>query len=92
MLRLTFVRITMTGVFRDPEAALRASERLRELDTVGSVRLFLPGAEGKPVEMSVVEERSPWLRLTSFGLVAGFLCAYVALSLSPSWLLAAAAR
>ena len=77
----------MTGVFRDPEAALRASERLRELDgAAGSIRLFLPGADGKPVETLVVEERSPWLRVTAWGLAVGFLFVYVARSLSPSWL------
>ena len=56
----------MTGVFRDPEAALLASERLRELDgATGTIRLFLPGADGRPVETMVVEERSPWLRATT---------------------------
>ncbi len=77
----------MTGVFRDPEAALRASERLRELDgAAGTIRLFLPGADGRPVETVVVEERSPWLRVTIWGLVVGALFVYVARSLSSSWL------
>lgn len=81
------MRTTMTGVFRDPEAALRASERLRELDgAAGSIRLFLPGADGKPVETLVVEERSPWLRVTAWGVAVGFLFVYVARSLSHSWL------
>jgi len=80
------MRTTLTGVFRDPEAALRASERLRELDgAAGSIRLFLPGADGKPVETLVVEERSPWLRVTAWGVAVGFLFVYVARSLSPSW-------
>jgi hypothetical protein len=80
------MRTTMTGVFRDPEAALRASERLRELDgAAGSIRLFLPGADGKPVETLVVEERSPWLRVTAWGLAVGFIFVYVARSLSHSW-------
>ena len=66
------MRTTMTGVFRDPEAALRASERLRELEgAAGSIRLFLPGADGRPVETLVVEERSPWLRATVWGLAVG---------------------
>jgi hypothetical protein len=81
------MRTTMTGVFRDPEAALRASERLRELDgAAGSIRLFLPGADGRPVETLVVEERSPWLRATAWGLTVGFVFAYVARSLSSSWI------
>ncbi len=81
------MRTTLTGVFRDPEAALRASERLRELEgAAGSIRLFLPGADGKPVETLVVEERSPWLRVTAWGVAVGFLFAYVARSLSSSWL------
>jgi hypothetical protein len=81
------MRTTMTGVFRDPEAALRASERLRELDgAAGSIRLFLPGADGKPVETLVVEERSPWLRATVWGLAVGLIFTYVARSLSSSWL------
>jgi hypothetical protein len=81
------MRTTLTGVFRDPEAALRASERLRELDgAAGSIRLFLPGADGRPVETIVVEERSPWLRVTVWGVAVGLLFAYVARSLSPSWL------
>ena len=81
------MRTTLTGVFRDPEAALRASERLRELDgAAGSIRLFLPGADGRPVETLVVEERSPWLRVTAWGVAVGLLFAYVARSLSDSWL------
>ena len=80
------MRTTMTGVFRDPEAALRASERLRELEgATGSIHLFLPGADGRPVETLVVEERSPWLRVTVWGFAVGLLFAYVARSLSPSW-------
>ena len=82
------MRTTMTGVFRDPEGALRASEQLSELACVGSLRLFLPGSDGAPVETMLVEERSPWLRLTLFGAGVGLLCAYVALSISPSWVLA----
>jgi hypothetical protein len=83
------MRTTLTGVFRDPEAALRASERLRELDgATGTIRLFLPGADGKPVETLVVEERSPWLRAAAWGLVVGFLFSYVARSLSSSWVYA----
>jgi hypothetical protein len=86
------MRITLTGVFRDSERALRASERLRELDAVnGNMRLFLPGEDGQPVETLVVQERSPWPRLTLFGLIAGALFAYVAWSLSPSWLYATVA-
>jgi hypothetical protein len=81
------MRTTMTGVFRDPEAALRASERLRELEgAAGSIRLFLPGADGKPVETLVVEERSPWLRATLWGLAVGLIFTYVARSLSSSWI------
>ncbi|HWE29972.1 MAG TPA: hypothetical protein VHB97_18300 [Polyangia bacterium] len=81
------MRTTMTGVFRDPEAALRASERLRELDgAAGSIRLFLPGADGKPVETVVIEERSPWLRAAAWGLAVGALFTYVARSLSSWWL------
>jgi hypothetical protein len=82
------MRTTMTGVFRQPDGALRASERLSELACVGSLRLFLPGADGTPIETMLVEERSPWLRLTLFGAAIGFLCAYVALSITPSWALA----
>jgi hypothetical protein len=86
------MRTTMTGVFRDPEAALRASERLRELDgAAGSIRLFLPGADGKPVETLVVEERSPWLRATVWGLAVGLIFTYVARSLSSSWFYAVVA-
>lgn len=82
----------MTGVFRDPEAALRASERLRELDgATGNIRLFLPGADGRPVETLVVEERSPFLRATAWGLAVGFVFAYVARSLSSSWIYSAVA-
>jgi hypothetical protein len=82
------MRTTMTGVFQRPEGALRASERLRELDCVGSLRLFLPGADGEPVETMVIEEPSPWLRLTLFGAAVGALCAYIAVSITPSWALA----
>jgi hypothetical protein len=85
------MRSTLTGVFRDPEAALRASERLREFDGVGSIRLFLPGADGQPVETLVVEERSPWLRAAAWGLAVGMLFTYVARSLSPSWIYSAVA-
>lgn len=80
------MRATLTGVFREPEAALRASERLRELEGVGSIRLFLPGADGQPVETLVVEERSPWLRAAAWGLAVGLLFTYVARSLSTSWI------
>jgi hypothetical protein len=80
------MRTTMTGVFRSPEGALQASERLSELDCVGSLRLFLPGSDGAPVETTLIEERSPWLRLTLFGLAVGAICVYVALSISPSWI------
>jgi hypothetical protein len=81
------MRTTLTGVFRDPDAALRVSEQLRELDgAAGSIRLFLPGTDGIPVETVVVAERSPWLRVTLWGLAVGVLFVYVARSLSPSWL------
>jgi hypothetical protein len=80
------MRTTMTGVFRDPAAALHASERLRELEgTAGSIRLFLPGADGHPVETLVVEEESPWLRVAAWGLAVGIIFTYVARSLSGSW-------
>src|SRR3954464_1772086 len=83
------MRTTMTGVFRDPEAALKASERLRELDgAAGSIRLFLPGADGRPVETLVVEERSPWLRAGAWGLAVGVIFTYVARSLTSSWIYA----
>jgi hypothetical protein len=86
------MRTTMTGVFRDPEAALRASERLRELSgAAGTIRLFLPGEGGAPVETVVVEERSPWLRVIAWGIAVGLLFTYVARSLSSSWLYAAVA-
>ena len=86
------MRTTLTGVFRDSEKALRVSDQLRELDAVGgNLRLFLPGSDGQPVETLVMEERSPWLRLTLFGLVTGAVFTYVALSMSPSWLYAAVA-
>ncbi len=80
------MRKTLTGVFRDPEQALKASERLRELEgAAGSIRLFLPGADGEPVETLVVEERSPWLRVAAWGAAVGILFTYVARSLSSSW-------
>jgi hypothetical protein len=86
------MRTTLTGVFRDPEAALRASELVRELEgATGTMRLFLPGADGRPVETLVVEERSPWLRAAAWGLAVGFLFAYVARSFSSSWLYAVVA-
>ena len=91
LLRWEGMRTTLTGVFRDPEAALRVSERLRELDGVGSIRLFLPGADGQPVETLVVEERSPWMRAGIWGLTVGLIFIYVAHSLSPSWLYAVVA-
>ncbi len=83
------MRTTLTGVFRDPQAALRASERLRELSGVsGSIRLFLPGPDGVPIETVVVEERSPWLRATVWGLAVGLIFTYVTRSLTHSWLYA----
>lgn len=85
------MRTTMTGVFREADGALKASERLGELDCVGNLRLFLPGSDGAPVETMLVEERSPWPRLTLFGAAVGLVCAYVAWSIAPSWLLAAVA-
>ncbi|HEY2748801.1 MAG TPA: hypothetical protein VGL86_29475 [Polyangia bacterium] len=85
------MRTTLTGVFRDPESALRASEQLRELDGVGSIRLFLPGADGEAVETQVVEERSPWLRTAAWGLAVGLVFTYVARSLASSWLYAVVA-
>ncbi len=85
------MRTTLTGVFPDPERALRASEQLRELDGVGSIRLFLPGADGLPIETLVVEERSPWLRAAAWGLGVGFVFAYVARSLSSAWIYAVVA-
>ena len=85
------MRSTLTGVFRDPEGALRTSEELRELHGVGSIRLFLPGADGQPIETLVVEERSPWLRAAAWGLGVGLVFTYVARSLSSSWLYAVVA-
>ena len=85
------MRTTLTGVFRDPEAALRASEQLRELDGVGSIRLFLPDASGGAVETLVVEERSPWLRAAAWGLGVGLIFTYVARSLSNAWIYAVVA-
>jgi hypothetical protein len=86
------MRTTLTGVFGDSEPALRASEQLRELRTIGGgMRLFLPGSDGLPVERVVVQERAPWLRLTVFGGVTGLVFVYVAWSLSPSWLYAVVA-
>jgi hypothetical protein len=86
------MRTTLTGVFPNPESALKASERLRELDgAAGSIRLFLPGADGQPVETLVVEERSPWLRTAAWGVAVGIIFTYVARSLSNSWIYAAVA-
>jgi hypothetical protein len=86
------MRTTLTGVFPNPESALKASERLRELDgAAGSIRLFLPGADGQPVETLVVEERSPWLRTAAWGFAVGIIFTYVARSLSNSWIYAAVA-
>jgi hypothetical protein len=83
---------TLTGVFRNPEAALAVSERLRELDGVaGSIRLYLPGADGEPVEAIIAAERSPWLRTVAWGLAVGILFTYVARSLTSSWLYAVVA-
>jgi hypothetical protein len=81
------MRTTLTGVFQDPQAALEAGERLRELDeAAGSLRLFLPGSDGQPVETLLVEERSPWLRIALWGAAVGLLCLYIALSWSTTWL------
>jgi hypothetical protein len=92
LLQEPHMRTTLTGVFREVEQALRASERLRELDAVhGSMRLFLPGDDGEPVETMVVQERSPWLRLTLFGLATGLVFVYISWSLAPSWLYATVA-
>ena len=86
------MRTTMTAVFRNPEAALVASERLREMDdAVGSIRLFLPGDDGAPIELQVMRERSPWLRVTAWGLAVGVIFMYVALSMARSWIYAAVA-
>lgn len=81
------MRTTLTGVFQDPQAALDAAERLRELDeAAGSLRVFLPGPDGQPVETLLVEERSPWLRIALWGVAVGMLCLYIALSWSATWL------
>ena len=81
------MRNTITAVFRDPEAALRAAERLDELDRrAGSVHLFLPGEDGRPVETLVVHERSPWLRVWAWGAAVGLVFGYVARELSSSWI------
>jgi hypothetical protein len=86
------MRTTLTGVFRDSEHALHASEQLRELDAVdGNMRLFLPGDDGEPVETLVVQERSPWLRFAAFAFVGSALFTYVSWSMSPSWFFAVAA-
>jgi hypothetical protein len=86
------MRTTLTGVFQKPEAALRVSEELRELTgTTASIRLFLPGADGSPVETLVVEERAPWLRGALWGASVGVIFIYVARSLSSSWLYAVVA-
>jgi hypothetical protein len=86
------MRTTMTGVFRDPEAALRVSEELRELvGAAGAIRLFLPTEDGSAVEMAVVEERSPWLRTVAWGLATGLVFSYVSLSIARSWLYASVA-
>ncbi|MDB4971111.1 MAG: hypothetical protein JWN44_6800 [Myxococcales bacterium] len=83
------MRTTMTGVFRNPEAALLASEQLRELNqAAGSIRLFLPGENGAPVELQVVRERSPWLRVTAWGVAVGIIFMYVSLSMARSWIYA----
>lgn len=81
------MRVTLTGLFPDPQAALDAAEELRERDEpLGSVRLLLPGGDGPPVEALLVEERSPWLRITLWGLAVGVLCLYIALSWSETWI------
>lgn len=86
------MRTTLTAVFPSADAALTAAERLGELDgAAGSLRLFLPGADGQPVETLVVEERSPWLRIGLWGAAVGLLFLYVALSLSRSWIYGAVA-
>jgi len=82
----------MTGVFRDPEAALRATEQLRERsDAAGSIRLFLPGENGIPVETLVVHQRAPWLRVWIWGVAVGVIFTYVARSMSRSWIYTAVA-
>lgn len=81
------MRAVVTAVFRDPDAALRGAERVRQLDgAAGSVRLFLPGERGEPVETLMVRERPQWLRLGGWGVAVGLVFSYVARSLSPSWI------
>lgn len=85
------MRSTITAVFRDPEAALRAAEQLRVDERAGSVRLFLPGEEGAAVETLLVHERSPWLRVSVWGIAVGIAFAWLAHTLSSSWLYATVA-
>jgi hypothetical protein len=73
------VGASLTGVFRDSDGALRASERLRDIGC-GVIRLFMPSDHGQAVECELTVARSPWPRVLA-------LC--VALSLLGAWLLVA---
>jgi hypothetical protein len=78
------MRTTIIAVFDDVAAALAACERLRELEGVGTLRLYLPGDDGDPVAARLVSERSPWRATTVVGVALGLACAALAIALGPA--------
>jgi hypothetical protein len=67
---------TLTGIFGDPEAALHAGERAREVaGKRATVRVFIRGANGSVLETSIISDESTVWRVPIAGLTIGGLFA-----------------
>jgi hypothetical protein len=67
---------TITGLFDNPDEALRAGEKLKEVaGPRASVRVIVPGKDGKAVETKVLEDTSSYTRVPFIGLSLGLLFA-----------------
>jgi hypothetical protein len=78
------VGASLTGVFRDPDSALRASERLRDIGC-GVIRVFMPSGDGQAVECEVTVARSPWPRVLAFCIALSLLGAWLLIALADGW-------
>jgi hypothetical protein len=77
---------TVSGIFPDGEAALRAAEEVRErVSKRATVRVILPGRNGNLLEVSVLTDASGSLAVFLVGAGLGILGLALALALGHDW-------
>jgi hypothetical protein len=77
---------TVTGVFDNPDVALRAAEKVREVAGFrATVRVHLPGSDGSVVETALLPDESSWGPVPFLGFALGLVGAVVVKLLGGTW-------